>query len=544
MQNVGRNDPCPCGSGKKYKQCCWEERVRAMRDEDAFEAHALLLELLDAPEVAATCREHARAALGEWAERFDALLLQELQTLRAVQDALFAHIVVDSDGGPSLSASWTHDLPRNARAGLRKAFEHFAQQRLVLYRAADERVDGALDLVPIEPADAEPLVVNLTDSIDIEPGALVFGRSLYAPLALRRHLLPFPRGADTKALVAHALSQPDTTARFRVLFSGWIAAWAPRIESEGLVRCFGRTRRHVKYSYKNREELVAALGELPDAVPIDFGQFDEEEDAPAEDGRVAYFALRVPDAVRGDFDANFVIDELHAFGEIDSADDEPALRAFVEPHVGPNLSHLVSIDERDVDREEVRIEFVTPSETRAPGVVRVRAELEQITPPIWRELDVPLAATLEDLHDALIEAFGWDDAHEHVFETSLGRFAVPTGEADDKVGDATLLPVAQALTEVGESLTWNYDFGDLWRTRITAVAIDAAAPPRFTLRAGARACPPEDCGGPYGYGELVEAMQNKRHPRRRELIDWLGGDPFDPEAFDLAEFAQYVDDLN
>ena len=20
--NVGRNDPCPCGSGKKYKQCC------------------------------------------------------------------------------------------------------------------------------------------------------------------------------------------------------------------------------------------------------------------------------------------------------------------------------------------------------------------------------------------------------------------------------------------------------------------------------------------------------------------------------------------
>ena len=19
---VGRNDPCPCGSGKKYKQCC------------------------------------------------------------------------------------------------------------------------------------------------------------------------------------------------------------------------------------------------------------------------------------------------------------------------------------------------------------------------------------------------------------------------------------------------------------------------------------------------------------------------------------------
>jgi hypothetical protein len=21
---VGRNDPCPCGSGKKYKKCCWK----------------------------------------------------------------------------------------------------------------------------------------------------------------------------------------------------------------------------------------------------------------------------------------------------------------------------------------------------------------------------------------------------------------------------------------------------------------------------------------------------------------------------------------
>ena len=21
-KNVGRNDPCPCGSGKKYKKCC------------------------------------------------------------------------------------------------------------------------------------------------------------------------------------------------------------------------------------------------------------------------------------------------------------------------------------------------------------------------------------------------------------------------------------------------------------------------------------------------------------------------------------------
>ncbi len=27
MSKVGRNDPCPCGSGKKYKQCCWNKRL-------------------------------------------------------------------------------------------------------------------------------------------------------------------------------------------------------------------------------------------------------------------------------------------------------------------------------------------------------------------------------------------------------------------------------------------------------------------------------------------------------------------------------------
>lgn len=23
QEKIGRNDPCPCGSGKKYKQCCF-----------------------------------------------------------------------------------------------------------------------------------------------------------------------------------------------------------------------------------------------------------------------------------------------------------------------------------------------------------------------------------------------------------------------------------------------------------------------------------------------------------------------------------------
>lgn len=28
MMKVGRNDPCPCGSGEKYKRCCMDKQLR------------------------------------------------------------------------------------------------------------------------------------------------------------------------------------------------------------------------------------------------------------------------------------------------------------------------------------------------------------------------------------------------------------------------------------------------------------------------------------------------------------------------------------
>ncbi len=46
------------------------------------------------------------------------------------------------------------------------------------------------------------------------------------------------------------------------------------------------------------------------------------------------------------------------------------------------------------------------------------------------------------------------------------------------------------------------------------------------------ACPPEDCGGPWGYGDFLDAIQNPRHERYKELLEWVGGE-FDPEAFDI-----------
>jgi len=56
--------------------------------------------------------------------------------------------------------------------------------------------------------------------------------------------------------------------------------------------------------------------------------------------------------------------------------------------------------------------------------------------------------------------------------------------------------------------------------------------PRCT--AGKRACPPEDCGGVWGYADFLEIIGDPNHPEHEETLDWVGGE-FDPEHFDIAE---------
>jgi predicted O-linked N-acetylglucosamine transferase (SPINDLY family) len=45
MKKAGRNDPCPCGSGKKYKQCCMQRDEAAARNAPAQPAARELLQL-------------------------------------------------------------------------------------------------------------------------------------------------------------------------------------------------------------------------------------------------------------------------------------------------------------------------------------------------------------------------------------------------------------------------------------------------------------------------------------------------------------------
>src|SRR5205085_1614856 len=78
---------------------------------------------------------------------------------------------------------------------------------------------------------------------------------------------------------------------------------------------------------------------------------------------------------------------------------------------------------------------------------------------------------------------------------------------------------------------YEYDFGDSWDHEVLFEGTVPAEPrvkyPRCLE--GERACPPEDCGGVWGYADFVQAIQNPDHEQHEELLEWVGG-RFDPEA--------------
>lgn len=161
--------------------------------------------------------------------------------------------------------------------------------------------------------------------------------------------------------------------------------------------------------------------------------------------------------------------------------------------------------------------------------------LQEIEPPIWRTIEVPGAWSLEDVHFALQVAMGWTNSHLHQFK--IGDRVYGMADVDDAV-DLEIEDEReyrlQDLIESGGSFVYEYDFGDGWEHDVTVKRVTTVAkPPRPRCVAGARACPPEDCGGSGGYENLLDALANPDHEEHESLVTWSNN--FKPERFDVAK---------
>lgn len=170
--------------------------------------------------------------------------------------------------------------------------------------------------------------------------------------------------------------------------------------------------------------------------------------------------------------------------------------------------------------------------TKVPSY-QVKFTLQGVRPPVWRRLLLPGQWHLGRVHDAVQVAMGWTDSHLHMFEVDGQRFGVPDAEwGEDDVRRETTVRLHEVAPEVGSRLLYTYDFGDGWEHRIVVEALGDPVT-RASCLAGRRACPPEDCGGPWGYAELLAALADPAHPEHETYAEWLP-DGFDPIAFDRA----------
>src|SRR5216683_1811590 len=132
---------------------------------------------------------------------------------------------------------------------------------------------------------------------------------------------------------------------------------------------------------------------------------------------------------------------------------------------------------------------VEPRRSAGKSIVSLKVTLRGTRPPVWRRLLMPDEMTLGDLHQAIQATMGWHDEHLHAF-------------------------------------------GDNWEH--TVVIEKRALPSEATFYpacvGGKRNCPPEDCGGAWGYQHLLDILADPAHPERAEQIEWVG-EEFDPDEF-------------
>ena len=159
---------------------------------------------------------------------------------------------------------------------------------------------------------------------------------------------------------------------------------------------------------------------------------------------------------------------------------------------------------------------------------RLQVTLRDVEPAVARVIDVPATTTLPELHDLLQAALGWTDSHLHQFITADATYGTPS---DDFEPEGQRDETTARLADLGARFEYLHDFGDGWTHD---VKVQGPGDPTPGCVDGHGACPPEDCGGPPGYADLLATLADKTHPEHEHLSGWVGNRlrPFDVRTAD------------
>jgi hypothetical protein len=180
--------------------------------------------------------------------------------------------------------------------------------------------------------------------------------------------------------------------------------------------------------------------------------------------------------------------------------------------------------------------------TLKPSIYPLKLTLSHTRPPIWRRVEVPADISLYRLAAVIITAMGWSGGHLHQFRIGEEYYGIPHEDDLSETIDERKVSLKSIVDQGIKKFIFEYDFGDGWEHVVefegTIEPSKGAKYPRCT--AGARCCPPEDCGGPPGYEDFLQAIRDPKHPEHESMREWIGGD-FDPEKFYLNALSDLAD---
>lgn len=167
---------------------------------------------------------------------------------------------------------------------------------------------------------------------------------------------------------------------------------------------------------------------------------------------------------------------------------------------------------------------------------RIKIAIKNSHPPIWRRCIIPEGLTFSDLTHVLNIVMGWGGYHLSSFEFDNLKLRIEDeydffGYDDYEYLEPSQTPIGP-LMESEKWFTYTYDFGDNWQHRVTIEEIIPDYEYDYPMVIKYKGDTPyEDCGGIFGYYDLLETLQNPENPDYEDMRDWAG-DPED-QRYDM-----------
>lgn len=157
----------------------------------------------------------------------------------------------------------------------------------------------------------------------------------------------------------------------------------------------------------------------------------------------------------------------------------------------------------------------------------IKVCIKNTHPPVWRRLQIPSGITFGELNAIIQIAFGWGGYH--LYEFTAGTTCIEVPDEDIKMYGKEIIDAKKTLIDnyvkQYPKIKYIYDFGDYWVHEITIEKIietDIKLETPICIKAK-MADLPEDCGGPWGYEDLLSVLSDRKNERYEELKDWVEG---------------------